>query len=383
MKEKETIKATFVFPCLNESKTLGPLLEECHDVFKSEPSIHWNILVADNGSTDNSVEIAKKAGVQVIHVSTKGYGAALHSGITHAKTDWVVYADSDGTYSPKDGIRLVQTAIKNDSQLVLGSRIKGNIQDGAMPWMHRHLGTPVLSFFIRFLYGLDISDCNSGIRCVHRDSYVKWRMKSKGMEFASAILIKAANHHANVAEVPVKLRRGPRGRVPHLKKWRDGMKHLLVILAGAPWFFWQMGLFFLFASLCLCLPCLWGPRHIFENIGIFGPHTLAMGTILGFFGCLLINLSILFYATSSARIPIPKPLAFALEISEDKLFWSLVFFFFVFIGGVGGLFWKWYLVHYGALELVNWALFTVYITIIPLSLVVGVFQGHLAKRTQA
>lgn len=372
-----------MLPCLNESKTLGALLEEAKEVFSEDDSIHWKILVADNGSTDGSIEIAKKAGAIVIKVPVRGYGAALHSGITHSETDWVVYADSDGTYSPKDAIQLVKEAVKTDSDLVLGSRIKGNILQGAMPWLHRHLGTPVLSFFIRVLFGLEISDCNSGIRCVKREAYSKWKVRSRGMEFASEILIKAANHHAKVSEVPVKLRRGPKGRIPHLKRWKDGMRHLLVILAGAPWFFWKTGLLFLFTSLSLCIPCIWGRHVIWNSIGIFGIHTLSIGIIIGFYGCILLNLSIFFYATSPARIPVPKILTFVLEASEGKLFWFLIFFFTLFIVCVFAAFWQWYLAGYGALELETWALFTVYFTVVPVSLVLGIFQGHMAKRIHA
>ncbi|MCM2278540.1 MAG: glycosyltransferase family 2 protein [Oligoflexia bacterium] len=374
--------ATFLIPCLNEERTLGELLRECSDAFKGDTGVDWEVLVADNGSTDRSREIAREGGARVVEVMTRGYGAALGSGILNAETEWVVYADADGTYRPRDAVALVKMAVRQGADLVLGSRLAGEIEPGAMPWTHRYLGTPVLSWLIRSLYGVPITDCNSGIRCLRRESYLRWKLRSAGMEFASALLIQAANRGARILETPVVLRAGPPGRTPHLKSWRDGMRHLLVILAGAPWFFWYLGLALLAGSLVIAVPCIWGPFPVFGDVGLFGPHTLAVGTVVGFYGAMSFSMALLLYVSSPTRRPQPALSQFLTRLPEDVLFWALVFFSGTFLAGGGYLFWRWYLTNYGGLDFVRLALFCVYLTVIPMTLLLGIFQAHLWKRTQ-
>lgn len=372
-------QATFVIPCLNEAKTLGSLISECQDAFSKDPETSWSVLVADNGSTDGSIEIARKAGVEVVNVPVRGYGAALNAGIRHATSDWVCYADADGTYCPSDAVQLVRAARARNAELVLGSRLRGRIHDGAMPWTHRYLGTPVLSFLIRFLYGIEISDCNSGIRCVRKDAFLKWDIRDTGMEFASALLIRAASHGAQIVETPATLRPNPPGRVPHLRSWRDGMRHLLVVLAAAPWFFWYLGIALLLLSFAIAIPCFWGPIT-FGEVGLFGPHTLAIATVIGFFGALSFSMSLLMYSTGTRRRPPPALAERLVNVSEDTLFWSLVAFGLIFVVGALYLLAKWYFAQFGTLDYVKHALFTVYLTVIPVTLVVGIFQAHLGKR---
>ncbi|HKF59568.1 MAG TPA: glycosyltransferase family 2 protein, partial [Blastocatellia bacterium] len=160
----EDRSATLVIPCLNEASTLRQFLSECKAVFEKDPNTDWEILVVDNGSIDDSAQIARKAGASVISTVARGYGSAVHAGILASKARYVVYADADGTYAPTDAIKLLSEIRDNGADLVVGSRIRGDIEEGAMPWLHRHFGTPILSMLIRKLYKLPISDCNSGIR---------------------------------------------------------------------------------------------------------------------------------------------------------------------------------------------------------------------------
>ncbi|MCM2322809.1 MAG: glycosyltransferase family 2 protein [Oligoflexia bacterium] len=374
--------ATFVIPCLNEEKTLGKLLDECRAVFAEDAETDWEIVVADNGSTDRSREIAHAHDVTVVEVMARGYGAALSSGILNSHTTWVVYADADGTYRPRDAVELVRVAVRENADLAMGSRLRGRIEKGAMPWTHRYLGTPVLSWLIRVLYRIPITDCNSGIRCLRREAYFRWKMRSQGMEFASSLLIQAASRGAKIVETPVVLRVGPADRVPHLKSWRDGMRHLLVILAGAPWFFWNQGVVLLLLSVLSAIPCIWGPRPIFGEVGFFGPHTLAVSTVIGFYGALSFNLALLLYVSGPSRRPMPRLSQFLIRLPEDILFWSLFAFVGVFFLGVLYLVWRWALNDYGGMDFVRFALFCVYIAVIPMTLVMGMFQAHLWKRTQ-
>ena len=194
----------------------------------------WEILVADNGSTDRSRSIALEHGVKVITVATRGYGATLIQGIRACESEWVVFLDADGTYQPEDALRLLKVALRENSGLLLGSRIKGTIEDGAMPFLHRYVGTPILSLLIRGIYGLPVSDCNSGIRCFRKDVFLQWGIRGDGMEFASMTLIRAAIAGVRFAEIPVTLKRVTSPRISHLRPWKDGLRHLQVILAHAP-----------------------------------------------------------------------------------------------------------------------------------------------------
>lgn len=370
-------------PCLNEALTLPGLLAECEKTLGADPNHDWQIVVADNGSTDGSIEIAHKAHATVVDIPRRGYGSAVHGGITSAGTEWVVYADADGTYPPKDAIRLLEAAIREDADMVTGSRFKGNIHVGAMPFLHRYLGTPVLSALIRWLHGVQITDCNSGIRCVKVSSYTKWRMRARGMEFASSLLIRASNAGAKIIEVPVSLRKSRPTRVPHMKSWKDGMRNLLVVLAGAPWFFWKSGLLLLALSLALGIPCVWGARPLIGRFGLFGPHTLAVATLIGFYGAWCINVALQIYARYPVKREQPWAAKVLTQLPEDVLFWSLVGIIGAFTVGFSYIFWRWLQVHFGTLDYTVLALFLVYFTVIPVTLVFGVFQSHLERRIES
>lgn len=231
-------QVTFIVPCLNEEACLRDFLKESVSVFATDRTRTWSIIVVDNGSTDRSVEIAKAEGATVEIATACGYGSAVDAGIRAALTKYVVFADADGTYNPRDAIRLVDTAEADSADLVTGSRLRGEIEPGAMPCLHRYLGTPALSFLIRLVTGLRITDCNCGIRCVKRSSYLEWGLTSKGMEFASEMFMRAAHHRARVTEIPVSLRRAQFARNSKLRPIRDGLRHTKTIITRVyrPWF---------------------------------------------------------------------------------------------------------------------------------------------------
>lgn len=225
-----------MLPCLDEATTLGPLLEECRRVLGADVGVRWTVLVVDNGSRDGSPEIAAGAGAEVLRCARRGYGAAVDAGLRAARTPWVLYADADGTYDPRDACRLLAHARAHPgTELVVGSRLAGPIEPGAMPALHRYLGTPVLSAVYRGLHRVPLGDVNSGLRCLWREAYLRWDVRAPGMEFASAMLVAAADAGAVVRELPIGLRRGPPGRTPHLRPWRDGLRHLRVLLGAAAW----------------------------------------------------------------------------------------------------------------------------------------------------
>lgn len=174
--------------------------------------------------------MAQKLDADVCRVNERGYGAAVHAGITTAKTPWVVYADADGSYDPAEAVDLLQLAIKNDADMALGSRMTGQVEKGAMPIFHRYLGTPLLTSLVRLRTGINITDCNSGMRCIKRSWYQSAGVQARGMEFATAILFAAAQSKARVVEQPIRYRPTPAGRTSHLHPIRDGLRHLWVIL---------------------------------------------------------------------------------------------------------------------------------------------------------
>jgi glycosyltransferase involved in cell wall biosynthesis len=361
---------------LNEQQTLGPLLDEAKAVFAGQEQIDWEILVADNGSTDQSIAIAKSKGARVVSIAERGYGSAVNGGILAANTDYVVYADADGTYAPSDALKLVETLHHEQADLVLGNRMQGGIENGAMPFLHRYLGTPVLSFLLRWLHGVPTSDCNSGMRGIRRSAYATWQPLSAGMEFASSMLIQANHSGSKIIEFPVRLRRAPVGRIPHLRSWRDGMRHLLVVLSSAPHFFWNSGGVLLsFSTLIACL-CFLDDIHL--GVWGFGPHTLALATVSAYIGTFQLNVALMIYARKEVRVP--RLAQRLIHLEEGFLLWSLAFLLGGLFVGVGILLWKWWQLSFGGLSYVKAALGIVYFEVTSLSLILGLFQVHLMKR---
>lgn len=260
---------TFLIPCLNESKTITKVIRRAHETGRKVFPRNFEVLVADNGSTDGSLaKIRKQKLARIVHVPVRGYGAALHWGIMKAKSRYVIYADADLSYDFREASRFLKYFQKAD--LILGSRFSGKILPKAMPFLHRYLGTPVLTWLIRLMYQLPISDCNSGMRMVRRSFYTQLHMHNSGMEWASELLIKTALHKGKYVEVPITLRPDQRKRPPHLLSWVDGWRHLKAIILLKPnvlfWIAWfllacgflfpKIHFFFFFASYGLLLSTL-------------------------------------------------------------------------------------------------------------------------------
>lgn len=223
------MKVSVVIPCLNESETLAKAIGLANDFLKSLDCA-GEVVLADNGSTDDSREIAEKLGARVVRVPEKGYGNALKGGIAGAAGDVVVMGDADGTYDFREA-RVLVDLVRNGADLAMGSRLRGKIEKGAMPFLHRYLGTPVLTLLIRILFLVNISDCNCGMRAFSKAAYARMGIRSGGMEFASEMICRAARAKMKVAEHPISLARDIRNRQPHLHTWRDGWRHLKLILA--------------------------------------------------------------------------------------------------------------------------------------------------------
>lgn len=243
-----TVELTILMPCLNEARTVVQCVQAASG-FLERAGILGEVLVADNGSTDGSQELARAAGARVVDVAERGYGAALLGGIEAAGGRFVIMGDADASYDFANLDAFVDR-LRSGARLVMGNRFRGGIAKGAMPPLHRYLGNPVLSFVGRLFFRTSIGDFHCGIRGFHRDSIAALGLVSTGMEFASEMIAKAALAGLPISEVPTQLRPDGRDRPPHLRTWRDGWRHLKFLLLFCPrWLFLYPGAFLLLGGM--------------------------------------------------------------------------------------------------------------------------------------
>ena len=238
------VDLTILMPCLNEAETLSTCIEKAKRGAVST-GLTAEVLIADNGSTDGSVEIAVRSGARVAHITKRGYGNAISGGISAARGRWIIMGDADDSYD-FSRIAPFTERLAEGFDLVMGCRLPsggGTIEPGAMPWKHRWLGNPVLSFVGRIFFASPIHDFHCGLRAFTRDAWEQMALQTTGMEFASEMVIKATVNHLKIAEVPIVLHRDGRSRPPHLRSWHDGWRHLRFMLLFSPrWLFLVPGL---------------------------------------------------------------------------------------------------------------------------------------------
>jgi glycosyltransferase involved in cell wall biosynthesis len=234
-------RVTFLIPCLNEELTLPYVIHEIKENFRGI-DFSYEILVADNGSTDNSIQIASDLGARVTKVLSPGYGAALIGGIKESKGEFVVMGDADGSYHFEDS-KVMISKLENGYDFIIGNRFKGGIENGAMPFLHKYLGNPVLSYLAKVFYKIPIHDFHCGLRAFKKEKIQNLDLKSTGMEFASEMIVKASMAKLVIAEVPCRLSKDKRDRKPHLRTWRDGWRHLKFLFAHSPRWAFQVPAF--------------------------------------------------------------------------------------------------------------------------------------------
>lgn len=282
------MELTILMPCLNEAETIATCVSKA-SAFLKRCGIDGEVLVADNGSTDGSQALAEQAGARVVAVPRRGYGAALQGGIAAAQGHYIIMGDADDSYD-FTALEGLLTQLRAGNDLVMGNRFAGGIQAGAMPWLHRHLGNPVLSFLGRLFFRVPIRDFHCGLRGFSRDAMRELELSTDGMEFASEMVVKSALHRLKIAEVPVTLSPDGRSRPPHLRTWRDGWRHLKFLLLFSPrWLFLLPGLILLTLGLVAMVVISLQPLHI-GRVGL-DIHTLAYAG-----GALLLGFQMVFFA---------------------------------------------------------------------------------------
>ncbi|HEX7052616.1 MAG TPA: glycosyltransferase family 2 protein [Burkholderiales bacterium] len=341
---------TILMPCLNEAATVGGCVAKAR-AFLERAGIDGEVLVADNGSQDGSQTIAERAGARVVQVAERGYGAALAGGIRAARGRYVIMGDADASY---DFTRLdgFVAKLREGYPLVMGNRFAGGIRAGAMPPLHRYLGNPVLSFIGRLLFRTPVRDFHCGLRGFDRAAVQSLDLRTRGMEFASELVVKAALAGWKIAEVPTTLSPDGRGRPPHLRSWRDGWRHLSFLLLFSPrWLFLYPGLALLVVGITFTTLLYFGTLEVFgAGLDIHSMLYASAAGLLGMQLCLFAlfarlsaqNAGLLPRAPALVRllkvVSLERGLLAGLALALAGFLWS------------AGAFWQWRETGFGALD---------------------------------
>src|SRR5579864_4256918 len=282
------VDVSVVIPCLNEANSLSFCVQKALKSFQTA-GLRGEVIVADNGSTDGSIEIAEKLGARVVRVEQRGYGAALRAGIAASGGQFIIMGDADDSYDFADVPRFVEMW-RQGYDVVMGNRFRGEIKRGAMPWHHKYVGNPGLSWLLNLFFHAGIGDSHCGMRGFSRAIYDQMDLRSTGMEFASEFVIKAAQLHAKITEIPITLWPDKRGRPPHLRSFRDGWRHLRFMLLYAPnWLFLLPGAMLMVVGLALVFWLLPGPRVLTPRITL-DIHTMIFGVMFTLLGAQILSI---------------------------------------------------------------------------------------------
>jgi glycosyltransferase involved in cell wall biosynthesis len=309
--EPETIEVSVVMPCLDEVETLERCIRKAQRALR-DANIAGEVIIADNGSTDGSVEIAEKMGARVVNVRAKGYGNALMGGIGAARGKYVVMGDADDSYDFGHIPRFVER-LRQGADVVMGNRFRGGIQKDAMPVLHRYVGNPLLSRIGRLFFHSPVGDFYCGLRGFRKDAYERMGLRTTGMEFATEMVVKSTLLEMRVAEVPTTLSPDGRNRPPHLRTWRDGWRTLRFFMLYSPrWLFLYPGMILMMAGFGMGLWLLPAPRTV--GSVTFDAHTLVYAAAFVLLGFQSIAFAVFtkFFAISEGLLPADPTL--------DKLF---------------------------------------------------------------
>jgi glycosyltransferase involved in cell wall biosynthesis len=337
LQQSLSLELTILMPCLNEAETIGICVKKALN-YLSESGIRGEVVVADNGSTDGSNEIARSLGARVVAIAERGYGAALIGGIEAARGRFVIMGDADDSYdfSRLDGFVI---ELRQRYDLVMGNRFKGGIGPGAMPSLHRWVGNPVLSFIGRIFFHVPLGDFHCGLRGFNTQAIRDLRLRARGMEFASEMIVRSRLAGLRIAEVPTTLKKDGRSRPPHLRTWRDGWRHLRFLLLFAPrWLFFYPGLALLVLGVLFSIALLPGPVFFTPNIAL-DVHSLLVAAFSTLIGMQCISFAIVArrYAATRGLLPtspVVKRMLFPITLET-----VLIIAFIIGLLGLGGIVW--------------------------------------------
>ncbi|MBF0105391.1 MAG: glycosyltransferase family 2 protein [Deltaproteobacteria bacterium] len=307
---------SIVIPCLNEAETLARCIEKAR-VFINSHHCEAEIIIADNGSTDGSIQIAQKSGARVVPVAVKGYGAALMGGIEAARGRYIIMGDADDSYH-FDEIMPFLDKLRAGFDLVMGCRFPrggGRIMPGAMPWKHKWIGNPILTTIGQIFFTSKVKDFHCGLRAFTKEAFSRLNLRTTGMEFASEMVLKATLYNLKIAEVPVTLYKDGRSRPPHLRSFRDGWRHLRFMLMCSPgWLFFLPGFLLLFLGL------ITGGVLLFSSVKIFGlgfdTNTLLVSSM-----CIILGFQMLVFASFAKIFAISEGLLPKIELLNRAAKW--------------------------------------------------------------
>ncbi len=351
MTDRKDIELSIVMPCLNEAETLAICITKANN-WLIQNNVIGEVVIGDNGSTDGSQKIATDLGARVINVPAKGYGSALMGAIEASYGKYVIMGDSDDSYDFGNLTLFVQE-LRNGHDLVMGNRFKGGVAKGAMPFLHRYLGNPVLSFIGRLFFGSKARDFHCGLRGFRQDIVSVLNLRTTGMEFASEMVVKATIFNLKITEVATTLSPDGRSRPPHLRTWRDGWRHLRFLLIYSPrWLFLIPGVFLMLFGFILSVLIIQKPFEIIGNINLDTNTLLYAGAfmIVGF-QAFIFGIFTRAYAVQAGFLPQNDQLIKWLDIVslEKGLIAGLIIFFAGIFGTIHSLT-LWNEVHFGRLD---------------------------------
>src|SRR6267378_2166095 len=352
------LDVSVVIPCLNEANSLAFCVEKALTAIRSA-GLRGEVIVADNGSTDGSIEIGEFNGASVIRVPQRGYGAALKAGITASRGEFVIMGDADDSYDFSEVPNFVNE-LRRGYDLVMGNRFRGGIKPGAMPPLHKYFGNPGLTTLLNLLFQAGIGDSYCGMRVFSRALYDRLDVRSSGMEFALEMIIKSAQIGARITEIPIILWPDKRGRAPHLRSFRDGWRSLRFMLLYAPnWLFFLPGVSLIGAGLAVVFWLLPGPRAITPRVTL-DLHTMILGVIFTLMGAQILSIGAFAKVFSYAERFDRGTVSLKRVLRRVKLESGLLLGGALFLAGLAGcawVTWQWAASGFGPLHEVRQVLF--------------------------
>jgi glycosyltransferase involved in cell wall biosynthesis len=337
-----TLELSIIMPCLNEAETLAICIGKARDYLERQ-QIAGEVLIADNGSSDGSQEIATNSGARVVPIPERGYGSALRGGIAAAKGQYIIMGDADDSYDFTNLSPFLEK-LRQGYDLVMGNRFQGGIKPGAMPVLHKYLGNPVLTWLGRLFFGSPCGDFHCGLRGFSKQAIEQLNLRTTGMEFASEMVVKASLYGLKITEVPTTLSPDGRSRPPHLKTWRDGWRHLRFLLMYSPrWLFLYPGLALMFLGFVATIWFMTQPRV----------HTLLYSATALIIGFQIVSFAIFTkaFAISEGLLPEDRKLRRFLRYINLEV--GLIIGLILFVLGIGGSLYALYIWNarlYGALD---------------------------------